>query len=171
MRHVLSIGFMAVLLSAAGPSGSAQLRNLSEHSHDCIDINQTSFTLHEKNSAEFHYASAWTHMTVNAHPDKKAIFVWHFKDGSKAYSRQGDIIGDMGRVTGYMVTDHSTDLEDVHRKKIQPMTSANYPVNLELWIGEIEDATGYAPETLVDRVCYDAKSIQPNEPHHFSGCQ
>lgn len=172
MRHIFSMAFMAVLLSAASHSGFAQLRNLSEYSQDCIHINQTNFVLRENNAADFQWASEWTHTTAYAHPDKKAIFLWKFKDGSKAYSNQGDfILGDLGKASGYLVTGQSSDLEDVHGKKIQPMTLSNYPVALELWIGEIEDSNGYVPETLLDSVCYEPQNIRLNHPHHFSGCK
>ena len=172
MRHILSMAFMAAVLSAASPFGFAHLRNLSEYSHDCIHIDQTSFALRENNAADFQWASEWTHTTAYAHPDKKAIFVWKFKDGIKAYSHQGDfILGDLGKATGYLITGQSANLEDIHGKKIQPMTPSNYPVEFELWIGEIEDSTGYAPENLLDKVCFDAQSIRLNEPNHFSRCK
>ena len=172
MRHTFSMAFMAVFLIAASPSGFSQLRNLSEYTQDCIHISQTSFVLREKDSAEFQWASEWTHTTAYAYPDKKAIFIWKFKDGSKAYSHQGDfLIGDLGKATGYFITGQSANLEDAHGKKIQPMTAANYPVEFELWIGEIDDATGYAPEMLLDRVCYEPQSIQLNSPQHFSRCK
>jgi len=171
MRHIFSIAFMAVMLSAAGPYSFAQLRNLSEYSQDCIHPDKTYFLLNDAGAADFGWTSEWTHTTANALPDKAAMFIWTFKDGSKAYSRQGDLIGDLGQATGYLVSDHAANLEDVHRKKIQPMTLANYPVVLELWIGEIDDSTGYAPETLVDRICFDAQRIQLNTPNHFSKCK
>jgi hypothetical protein len=172
MRHIILVAFMAVLLGAAIPSGYSQLRNLSEYSLDCINVDQTDFTLREKDAAEFRWASEWTHTTAYAYPDKKAIFVWKFKNGSKAYTNQGDFfLGDLGKASGYLITGQSTNLEDVRRKGIQPMTASNYPVELELWIGEIEDSTGYAPETLLDKVCYDGQSIQLDHPHRFSRCK
>jgi hypothetical protein len=171
MRHIFAMAFLAVLLSAASPIGYSQLRNLSEYSQDCIDTQQTNFVLREKDTADFRWSSEWTHGTVNAYPDKKAMLVWHFKDGSKAYSRQGDMIGDMGQITGYLATDQSSNLEDIHRIKIQPMTSANYPVEVELWIGEIEDSTGFSPEMLVDKACNDEQSIELNRTYHFSRCK
>ena len=51
------------------------------------------------------------------------------------------------------------------------MTIANYAVEVELWIGEIDDSAGYAPETLADRVCFDAQRIQLNESNYFSKCK
>jgi len=172
MRHIFSMAFMAVLWSAASPSGFSQLRNLSDYTEDRIQISQTSFVLHDKDIAEFQWASEWTHTTAYAYPDKTAIYLWKFKDGSKAYSHQGDfLIGDLGKATGYLITGQSANLEDVHGKKIQPMTVANYPVEFELWIGEIDDSTGYAPEMLLDRVCFEPQSIQLNSPQHFSRCK
>jgi hypothetical protein len=172
MRPVFSMAFMAVLLSAASPYGFSQLRNLSEYSQDRIQLNQTNFALRENDVAEFRWASEWTHTTAYAYPDKKAIYLWKFKDGSKAYSQQGDfLIGDLGKATGYVVTGQSANLEDIHGKKIQPMTLSNYPVELQLWVGEIDDSTGYAPESLLDKACFDAQNIALSVPQHFSKCQ
>jgi hypothetical protein len=171
MRHILSMAFLAVLLSAAGTSSFSQLRNLSEYSQNGIQFNQTGFVLREKDVADYHWTSQWTHVAANAYPDKKAMFIWHFKDGLKAYLQQGEYVGDMGQITGYLLTGQSVNLEDVHRKKIQPMTLSNYPVKVELWIGEIEDSTGFAPEILVDRVCLDDQSIELNQAYHFSSCK
>ncbi len=172
MRYFITAFVMTVLLSMASPSGFAQLRNLSEYSHDCINVDQTVFVLREKDTAEFHWASEWTHTTAYAQPEKEAIFAWKFKDGSKAYSNQGDfILGDLGKATGYLIIGKSANLEDINGKKIQPLTSANYPVELELWIGEIDGSTGYKPEHLLDKVCFEGSSISPDEPNHFSRCQ
>jgi hypothetical protein len=171
MRYILSMTFLAVLLSAASPSGFSQLRNLSEYSRDCIEFNQTGFVLRDKNVADYNWTTQWTHTTANAYPDQKAMLIWYFKDGLKAYLQQGEFIGDLGQITGYLLTGKSANLEDVHRKKIQPMTLSNYPVKVELWIGEIEDSTGFAPEILLDRVCFDAQSIELNQVYHFSSCK
>jgi hypothetical protein len=99
------------------------------------------------------------------------MFLWKFKDGSKAYAQQGDRIGDLGQAMGYLVENHAGNLEDVHRKKIQPMTASNYPVEVELWMGEIADATGFAPESLVDKACFDAPRIEVNQTYHSSECK
>jgi|WetSurMetagenome_2_1015567.scaffolds.fasta_scaffold513465_1 hypothetical protein len=172
MHRIFSIAFIAILLSAASPSGFSQLRNLSEYSQDRIQMDQTNFVLREKDIADFHWASEWTHTTAYAYPDKKAIFLWKFKDGSKAYSHPDDfLIGDLGKAMGYLVTGQSANLEDIHGRKIQPMTLSNYPVEFELWIGEIDDSTGYAPESLLDKVCFAEQSIRLNESNHFSDCK
>ncbi|HTY62414.1 MAG TPA: hypothetical protein VMG30_09175 [Acidobacteriota bacterium] len=172
MRPISCIALMAVLLSGASPSGFSQLRNLSEYSQDCIVPDKTYFVLHDAGAADFGWTSQWTHTTANAYPDKKAMYIWKFKDGLKAYSQQADfIVGDLGQATGYVATGQSTTLEDVHRKKLQPITAANYPVEVELWIGEIDDSAGYAPENLLDRVCFNAQSIRPNEANRFSRCK
>jgi hypothetical protein len=171
MRYILSMALLAFLLSAAGPFGFSQLRNLSEYSQDCIHSDKTYFVLHDTGTAEFGWASKWTHTTANAFPDKAAMFLWKFKDGSKAYARQGDLIGDLGQATGYLVEDHAGSLEDVHRKKIQPMTASNYPVEVELWMGEIGDSTGFAPESLLDKACFDAPRIEANQTYHSTECK
>lgn len=172
MRYIFSTAFVTVLLCAAIPSGLSQLRNLSEYSVDCFHLNQTSFVLRDNETAEFRWASEWTHMTAYAHPEKKAIFIWKFKDGSKGYSNQGDFfIGDLGKAMGYLITGQSADLEDIQCKKIQPMSLSNYPVTLELWIGEIDESKGYVPEALLDRVCFDKQVIRLNEPNYFSRCK
>ena len=171
MQLVLSMSFLAVLLSAAGSSGFSQLRNLSEYSQDCIQSDKTYFVLHDTGNADFGWASKWTHTTANAYPDKAAMFLWKFKDGSKAYAQQGDLIGDLGQATGYLITEHAENLEDVHRKKIQPMTASNYPVEVELWIGEIGDSAGFAPEILVDKACFDAPRIELNQAYYSSECK
>ena len=171
MRHIPSIAFLSVLLSAANPYAFSQLRNLSEYSQDCIHSDKTYFVLHDTGIADFGWASQWTHTTANAYPDKAAMFLWKFKDGSKAYARQGDRIGDLGQATGYLVADHAATLEDVHRKEIQPMTIANYPVEVELWIGEIGDSTGFSPEMLADKACFDAPRIEFNRTYRSSECK
>ena len=172
MRPIISIAFVAVLLSVAIPPGIAQLRNLSEYSQDCIVADKTYFVWRDAGSADFGWTSQWTHTTANAYPEKKAMYVWKFKDGSKAYSQQADfLVGDLGQATGYVITGQSATLEDAHRKKIQPITAANYPVEVELWIGEIDDSAGYAPENLLDTVCFNAQNIRSNESNHFSRCK
>jgi len=170
MRYLYSTALLALLLGAAVPSGYSQLRNLSEYTHDCIHLEQTGFTAGGA-AAEYRWASEWTHTTAYAYPDKTAILLWKFKDGTKAYSNQGDFfLGDLGKATGYLITGHAKELEDIHGRKIQPMTLSNFPVALELWIGEIHASTGYAPESQLDRVCFEAQEIQPNEAQHFVRC-
>jgi hypothetical protein len=73
--------------------------------------------------------------------------------------------------TGYLLTSRSPNLEDIHGKSIQPMTRDNHPVKVELWIGEIGNTTGFSPETLVDAVCLDARTIEYNQPYQFANCQ
>jgi hypothetical protein len=171
MRNLIGIACLALCLNAATTPGFSQLRNLSEYSEDCIHKEKTYFTLQEKDGADFGWASEWTHTTAYAYPEKAAMFVWHFKDGSKAYVRQGDLLGDAGQATGYLLCDQSANLEDAHRKKIQPMSKTNYPVKVELWIGEIEDSKGFSPETLVDSACFGAPSIEYNHRYNFADCQ
>ena len=171
MRNLIGIACLALYLNAASPQGFSQLRNLSPYELDRINRDKTYFQLQEKDLADFGWASEWTHTTAYAYPEKAAMLVWHFKDGSKAYTRQGDLLGDAGQATGYLLCDQATNLEDAHHKKIQPMNKANYPVKVELWIGEIGDSDGFSPETLVDTACFNAQNIEYSRRYHFSDCQ
>jgi hypothetical protein len=170
MHHIRRSTLFLVLLSVLAPSGFSQLRNLSEYTQDRINPTKTYFVLHETGSAEFVWSSEWTHTTANALDGKSAIFVWQFKDGSKAYSQQGVGIGEIGKSSGYLLTDKSADLEDIHRKKIQPLTLNNYPVKVELWIGGIGDSEGYSLEIHGDDACVQTPSIKYNIPYSFSEC-
>jgi hypothetical protein len=171
MRHCQKAVFLMLLVGILSPFAISQLRNLSEYSQDRINIARTYFVLHETGKAEFVWTSEWTHTTANANDGKSAIFIWHFKDGSKAYSEQGEGIGEIGKNSGYLLTNAASNLEDIHRKKIQPLTRNNYPVKVELWIGEIGDSTGYSPELLGDEACFKASSIEYGISHKFSGCR
>jgi hypothetical protein len=171
MQNLAGIACLVLCLNLASPLGFSQLRNLSEYSQDCINKEKTYFTLQEKDVADFGWASEWTHTTAYAQPDKAAMFIWHFKDGSKAYTQQGDLLGDAGQATGYLMSDRSSNLENAQRKKIQPMSKTNYPVKVELWIGEIGDSKGFSPESLVDTACFDANSIEYDRRYNFADCQ
>ncbi len=171
MHPFRAVSFLLFLMIAMRPSANSQLRNMSEYSQDRINLDKTYFVLHDNGAAEFVWASEWTHDTANAYDGKSAIFVWHFADGSKAYSQQGEGIGMIGRNAGFLLTDKASSLEDIHRNKIQPLTRSNFPVKVELWIGEIAEATGYKPENQGDEACLDASSIEYNKPYHFSDCK
>ena len=171
MRYSMKAAFLALLVFTVNSSAFSQLRNISEYSLDRINADQTLFMLRDTGTANYDWASEWSNMTVNAYADKTAMFLWHFSDGTKAYSRQGEFIGDAGQITGYLITGKSSNLEDIHGKSIQPMTRSNFPVKIELWIGEVRDSSGYSPETLVDALCLDAKTIEYNQPYHFAHCQ
>jgi hypothetical protein len=171
MRCGKKIVLLVSLITSLGPFGISQLRNISEYTQDRINIAQTYFMLHNTGEAEFAWASEWTTATAYAADGKSAILVWHFKDGSKAYSQQGEGIGELGKNSGYLITNKSKNLEDIHRKKIQPLTRNNYPVKIELWIGEIGDSTGYSPEVMGEAACFNATTIEYNSSYHFSGCQ
>ena len=170
MRRIIPGIFFVVLLSVLIASGFSQLRNISQYTRDRINPDQTYFVLHDNGSAEFVWSSEWTQMTAMAYDGRSAIFVWHFKDGSKAYSQQGRGIGEIGKNTGYLVTDKSAGLEDIHRKKIQPLTLNNYPVKVELWVGDIGDSQGYSPEFLGDDACVSVPGIEYNILYRFSEC-
>jgi len=162
---------MAALLNSATPSGMAQLRTLSPYEQDRINTEHTYFVSKDERSAGFGWASEWTHMTVNAYPEKQAFFVWHFKDGSRAYARQGENIGDAGQVTSYLLKDEALNLESIEHRNIQPMTRTNYPTKVELWIGEVQNQTAFKPEVLVDSACFDAQSIEYGRTYYFSDCK
>jgi hypothetical protein len=171
MRYGKRATLLILLMGSLSPFASSQLRNLSEFSQDRINNEQTYFVLRDTGEADFAWASEWTHVTAYANDDKFAILVWHFKDGTKAYSQQGVGIGDLGKNSGYLLTDKSRNLEDIHRKKIQPLTRDNYPLRIELWIGGIDDSTGYSPEALGDAACFKASNIEYNISYHFSSCR
>jgi hypothetical protein len=163
--------FLLLLMGSLSPFASSQLRNISEFTQDRINNEKTFFILHDTGEAEYAWASEWTTATAYAADGKSAILVWHFKDGSKAYSEQGTGIGEVGKSSGYLLTNKSRNLEDIHRKKIQPLTRDNFPVKIELWIGEIGDSTGYSPEMLGDEACFKAPNIGNNISNHFSSCR
>jgi hypothetical protein len=171
MRYCKRAVFLMLLMCSLSPFASSQLRNISEFNQDRINNDQTYFILHDSGEAEFAWASEWTTSTAYAADGKSAILVWHFKDGSKAYSQQGDGIGELGKNMGYLLTNKSHNLEDIHRKKIQPLTRDNYPVKIELWIGDIRDSTGYSPEAMGDDACFKAPKIGYNISNHFSSCR
>jgi hypothetical protein len=164
-------GLFILLLGGLSSFAVSQLRNLSEFTQDRINTAQTYFVLHDNGDAEFVWASEWTHTTANANDGKAAIIIWYFKDGSKAYSQQGEGIGEIGKNSGYSLTNKSSSLEDIHRKKLQPLTRMNYPVKVELWIGEMGDSTGYSPEMLGDEACFQAAGIEYNTSYRFSTCR
>ena len=159
-----------LLVSCMMLQANAQLRNFSEYNRDRINTDKTYFVLHATGDAEYGWASEWTHATAYAADGKDAILVWYFKDGQKAYSEQGEGIGEFGKTTGYLISETSDHLEDIHGNRIQPMSMDNYPVKIELWIGDIEDGTGYKPQAKGDEACLDAPVISYNNSYHFSEC-
>jgi hypothetical protein len=169
MRPITRAAIFLVLLIS--PSGFSQLRNNSEYSQDCINLEKTYFILHDTGTAEFGWASEWTNASADLYADKSAMFLWHFKDGSKFYALQEQEIGEIGKNSGFLLTRKSSNLEDIRRKSIQPLTRNNYPVKVELWIGKTDPA-GFSPEILGAALCLNAKaqSIEYNRPYHFSSC-
>jgi hypothetical protein len=163
--------FLILLMGSLSPFASSQLRSISEFTQDRINNEKTFFILHETGEAEYAWTSEWTTATAYAADGKSAILVWYFKDGSKAYSEQGTGMTEIGKSLGYSLTNKSRNLEDIHRKKIQPLTRDNYPVKIELWIGEIGDSKGYAPEAMGDEACFKNASIEYNISNHFSSCR
>lgn len=161
---------LLAFLASVMPPAISQLRMHSPYDHDRIHPEQTGFVLHESGTAEFSWTSEWTQMTAQACTDEVAIFIWHFKDGTRAYSRQGEFISDFGKHSGYLLTQKSGHLEDVHHNRIQPLTQSNYPVKVELWAGEAGKDKGFVPKAVVDYVCFDAAAIEYNQPYHFANC-
>jgi hypothetical protein len=166
----MKTAFLALLLNATSPAGFPQLRRISEYSQDRINTDQTYFVLSDTGAAVFGWASEWTIYTSMDHSEKSAMFLWHFKDGSKGYAQQAEDIGETGKTLGYLITGKSSNLENVRRKPIQPMTRSNYPVKVELWIGEVGEA-GFSPEILIDTACVHQQSIEPNRTYYFSDCK
>jgi hypothetical protein len=168
MRPLIGTAVLLVLLIS--PSGISQLRNNSEYLQDRINTDKTYFVLHDTGAAEFGWASEWTNASADLYSDKSAMFLWHFKDGSKSYSLQEQEIGEIGKNSGFLRTSKSTSLEDIRRKSIQPLTRDNYPVKVELWIGKVEESTGFSPETFGAAVCLNAPAIEYNRTYRFSSC-
>ena len=159
-----------LLILTIGYNGFSQLRSPSEFNRDGINLENTYFVLYESGEADYGWSSQWTQSTARTYEDKIAIFKWHFKDGSVAYARQGNQIGDIGMITKYLLTDETEKLKDIEGNDLQPMTLANYPVRVELWMGEPDGQSGFKPEILVDAVCNDQESIQHGYAYYFSGC-
>jgi hypothetical protein len=169
MARVTRIFWAAFLLNLAGPAGFCQLRYPSPYSADQINTDQTSFILKDSETATFRWVSEWTQMTVQNYEEKDAIFVWHFKDGTKAFSAYGQKIGDSGNIVSYLLTGESAKLESAGREKVQPLTLANFPVKVELWIGDAGNAR-FEPGTLIDAACSSAQSIEYGRAYHFVSC-
>jgi hypothetical protein len=170
--HSLTRAAILCLLMGMSSSGSAQLRNNSEYMQDSINPDKTYFILHDTGAAEFGWASEWSNASADFYSEKSAIFLWHFKDGSKFYSLQEQQIGEIGKNSGFLLTRKSSKLEDIHRKSMQPLTQDNYPVRVELWIGEVGDLNGFSPEIPGAALCLKApgQKIEYNRPYHFSLC-
>jgi hypothetical protein len=169
MSHCIRVGLLLFFFLSAGVSGISQLRNLSNYGQDCINIEKTYFVLNDTGSAEFVWASEWTHISANNFPEKTAMLVWNFKNGSKAYSRVIEQLGDAGGSTGYFLSGKSSTLEDGQGKSIQPMTRDNYPVKIELCLGEMENSK-FMPDTLVDVVCLESAKIDYGHQYYFTHC-
>ena len=159
-----------LLILTIGYSAFSQLRSPSEFNRDGINLENTYFVLYESGEASYGWASQWTQSTARTYEDKIAIFKWYFKDGSVAYARQGNQVGDIGMITKYLLTDETEKLKDIAGNDLQPMTLENYPARVELWMGEPDGPSGFKPEILVDAVCNDQESIRHGYAYYFSGC-
>jgi hypothetical protein len=171
MRQLCKTAFLVVFLAAFNYPGVAQLRYSSDYSVDRINTEQTSFTLHNSGSAEYRCASEWTTMTIQTNLTKTAVFVWHFKNGTKAFARQVEYVGDIGAQTEFLMINPFTELEDKRGKKIQPMTRDSFPVKVEVWIGEFSDSDGYSPESLIDKACFDSQTIEYDRVYQSINCR
>jgi hypothetical protein len=170
MERLIKIFLVVLLFNAVASSGFSQLRMPSPYSYDLINLDATRFVLNEGNTADFEWASEWTQDSARAYDRSTAIFLWHFKDGTKAYARQGEYIGDFGMLRDYLATDSASVLKDVEGNTVQPMTLKNYPVKLELWIGTVDDKAGFTTKTLLDAVCFKPDAIEYGHEYHFGEC-
>jgi hypothetical protein len=170
MHRLVGIVSFSFLLLITGSPGFSQLRSPSEYNRDRINTENTYFVLYDSNEAEFGWASEWTQTTARTYEEKVVLFSWHFKDGSVAYTQQGEHVGDIGMITKYLLTDKSENLKDLHGNSVQPLTLGNFPVKVELWMGTVEDASGFKPELLVDAVCCDSQNIQHGYAYYFYDC-
>jgi hypothetical protein len=159
------------LLSTLVPAGFSQLRMHSEFVEDRINLEHTYFVLYKSGEAGFGWGSEWTEDTVQIFEDKNAMFLWHFKDGTVAYTRQGVYVGDFGMLHPYIMTEESKTLKDVHNNPVQPLTLDNYPIKIELWVGTAGDEVDFKPETRIDSVCTDQKKIEFGYAYYFYGCE
>jgi hypothetical protein len=168
-----SIGIISILFLwiAAVPLANGQLRLPSEYYSDRINTEQTYFVLYDAQTAGFGYASEWTDATAYNFAAKNIILVWHFKDGTKAYSIMKHALGDLGQHTDYLVTEESENLLDRSYNPIQPLTLENFPVKLELWIGATGNQSGFKTEDLIDTVCFGESAIEYGYGYYFSPCQ
>lgn len=171
MHGITRIALLTVVLLAAGFAGFAQLRSPSEYNRDGVNLDNTWFVLYDSKEADYGWASEWTQTTARTYAEKSALFKWYFKDGSVAYTRQGEQIGDIGMITKYLLTDESENLKDIHGNPVQPLTLDNFPVKLELWMGTVENQADFKPEILIDAVCNDQKSIEYGYAYYFQGCR
>jgi hypothetical protein len=167
----MGVSFFALLLCAVCPPVLSQLRYSSEYTQDRINTDQTSFMLQNSGTAEYHCASEWTTATVQGYLNDTAVFQWHFRDGAKAFARQVEYVGDIGKLTEFLTVNKTSDLEDKQGKKIQPMTRDNPPVRVELWIGDFDSSAGYSTGILIDKACFDGQTIEYSQSYHFAPCK
>jgi hypothetical protein len=170
MHRFFRISMAVFLLNAFISAGFPQLRQPSEYMADRINLEHTYFVLYNSNEAGFGWGSEWTQTSSQNFEEKNALLLWHFKDGSIAYTRQGEYIGDFGMLRPYLMTEESKTLRDLHHNPIQPLTLENFPVKIELWTGEAGDPADFKPETLLDSVCLAEQKIEYGYAYYFFGC-
>ena len=171
MHRFVRIILFILLLLASGLFAFSQLRNTSPYVQDRINVENTWFVLYDSNEAGFGWASEWTQDTARTQAEKTALFKWHFKDGSVAYTRQGQYIGDLGMFLAYLLTDESENLKDIHGNPVQPLTLVNYPMKIELWMGAAGEHADFKPEILVDSVCLNEGNIEYGYAYYFHDCR
>ena len=170
MRRFMGAFFLGLLISATALPVHSQLRYNSEYSQDRINTEETSFALRKSGAADYRCASEWTTATVQAYLNDTVVFLWHFKDGSKAFARQAEYVGDIGKLTDFLVCNQAATLEDKRGKKIQPLTRDNPPVRVEVWIGTFSEAEGYSPAMLIDKACVDLQDLEYDQVYRFKDC-
>jgi hypothetical protein len=161
--------FLFLLFNTVSPAIS-QLRMHSPYEQDRINPDQTGYILHDDGTADFLWASEWTELTAQSCTHEVALFVWHFKDGTKAYTRHRDYLTDFGKNSGYLLAQKSSALEDARGNSIRPLTKNNFPIKVELWIAEVGETKEYSLKAIVDYLCLTSSSIEPNRTYHFSDC-
>jgi hypothetical protein len=170
MRRLILIVFLLFLVSAVASSGFSQLRMPSPYFQDRINLEGTYFVLNDGTTAGFGWASEWTQETAQTFDQITAIFLWHFKDGSVAYVKQGEYISDFGMLRSYLAKEEAPILKDGKGKPFQPMTLKNYPVKIELWIGTADENTGFTTKVLVDTVCFESDTVEYGQRYYFKSC-
>ena len=171
MKRIARVVLFSFLVHMAGYGAFSQLRSPSEYNRDGIDLENTYFVLYEGDEAGYGWASQWTQSTARTYADKIAFFKWYFKDGTIAYSRQGEHVGDIGMISKYLLTDESETLSDAEGNEVQPMTLGSYPIKVELWMGVSDQSNRFEEKVLVDAGCTDQESIQRGYAYYFSGCE
>ena len=160
MRPGIRVVVAVVLITVSEPFTYGQ----AGFPEDRIDTVNTTFAF----GPNFRWSSEWTSETVATHGDKNVMFLWHFKDGTVGYVFNGNHLSDAPLVGYRMSNAGASPLEDINRNSIQPLTLTNFPVKVELYLGESEFFTTYVPQILIDTVCFGGESIESGQVYHLS---